>query len=145
MATVGPALTCNGYNPVTGKCGSTSIPSIVAPGDYDRYMQGVYSTIHDYIPDFISDALKGVPHIPGATIPIYPEGSIQDAINQRRQDGTPLDNAINGAVANTGTLLGIVTDLPRLGTIIIGMIFITAGLFALAGGTKILPIVKAIP
>lgn len=141
MATVGPALSCYGYDPATGKCAYTSIPPFVPPSDYDIYMGGVYQTIRDYTPDFISDALKGIPHIPGATIPIYPDGSIQDAINQRRADGTPLDKAVNGAASSVGSFISLVSDLPRMGTIIVGIIVITAGLFALAGhGDKVFQI-----
>lgn len=141
MATVGPALSCYGYNPLTGKCAYTSTPPFVPPSDYDIYMGGVYQTVRDYTPDFISDALKGVPHIPGAKIPIYPEGSIQDAINQRRADGTPLDNAVNGLASSAGSLLSILGDLPRIATIIVGMVVIAAGLFALVGhGDKFIQI-----
>lgn len=61
--------------------------------------------------------------------------------------GTPLGGAAGAtasAVSSTAGLLNIVTDLPRVGTIVIGGLFIAAGLFALAGGNKIIQVASKV-
>lgn len=51
---------------------------------------------------------------------------------------------VTTAAATTGDLLSIVTDIPRMATILVGGILLAAGIFAIAGGSHkdIIQVVK---
>lgn len=67
-------------------------------------------------------------------------GTNTDAMNKSAGD-------TGKAVASVGALLGIVTDVPRMATIVVGGLLLAAGIFAIAGSKPpvyINPIAKAL-
>lgn len=80
----------------------------------------------------IDQAFPGISHNPDGSPLAYPFGATI---------GGAIDTATNAA-KGTGALLDIVTDLPRLGTILVGGLLITAGLFSLASGNKIIQAIR---
>lgn len=138
MTQLGPALTCNGYNSVTGKCASTSIPSSVAASDYDTYLSGGTpyndaSASAEIPSSAFGGFFSGLADYPFLQV----LGVTPNTISGGKAGiaGASVDSGIDaaaGVAKGTGALLAIVTDLPRIATIVIGGILITAGVFALA-------------
>lgn len=145
MATVGPALTCNGYNPATGRCASTSVPSWVPANQVDAYMSGQYGTASTTPQDAETPAAGGsigsyVSSFLGMLGGNNFTGNDSIASDIGAAAKSPTGQAMGATVGTVSSLLGIVTDLPRLGTILIGGLLLAAGLFALAGGNKIIQV-----
>lgn len=150
MAQIGPALTCNGYDAATGRCGSLSVPSYIPANDADAYLAGQYNhgaaSVTDTAPagptwsdKIIGGIVAGFMH--PFTIPTNAsEAADLTSLANGIGSATKTANNITGAASGVSSLLGIVTDLPRLGTILIGGLLIAAGLFSLAGGGKIIQI-----
>lgn len=146
MAIVGPALTCNGYNSATGKCASTSIPSYVPASEADTYMSGSYGTASTS-PQDASTPAAGAWSLPSgiAVLDAITQGIAHpfDTLTGHNTAAMNADISAGKGPISGGTvagLLGIVTDLPRVGTILVGGLLLAAGLFALAGGNKIIQV-----
>lgn len=63
-------------------------------------------------------------------------GKLDDAFNLNPNTSGSL-TATNGPIASVGTLLSIVTDLPRMATMIIGLVLLIIGLAMLGSGPAV--------
>lgn len=148
-------MTCNGYDPATGLCASKSVPSSVPVDQTDAYMAGQYSPgAAASSPQDASTPAAGGWDLPsiGDMVGAFEDGLIHpfDTLRGKRaatagtsQDPNKKPNAPSW-FDELASFFGIVTDLPRIGTIVIGALFIAAGLFALAGGNKIIQVTSPI-
>ncbi len=141
MATVGPALTCNGYDPATGICtGGKSLPSYVAPENADSYLGSSYSTQNNAkaVVDLNDKGFwNGLLDFPFTkAFPSVTPNSVMTGASDTVA-------AVKNTSAGVGTLLGIVTDIPRVLTIVIGLMLLIAGLYAL-GNQSVVAAVKSI-
>lgn len=155
MATVGPAMTCNGYDPATGLCASKTIPSYVPVDQQDAYMAGQWTPgAASSTPQDASTPAAGGWNLPpiGDIVGAFEDGLLHpfDTLAGKRAAtaGTSQDPnkpaSSGGFLSGVSDFFGLVTDLPRIGTIVIGGLFIAAGLFALAGGNKIIQVTSPI-
>ena len=155
MAQIGPAMTCNGYDPATGLCASKTVPSYVPVDQTDAYMAGQWSpSTASSTPQDASTPAAGAWSLPSISdiVGAFEDGLLHpyDTLTGQRPAtaGTSKDpNAPKQSESwyqQLGDFFGLVTDLPRIGTIVIGGLFIAAGLFALAGGNKIIQVTSPI-
>lgn len=137
MATYGPVMVCNGYNPVTGSCASKSIPANVPPSKADAYLTGQYSPASTAQTSPQDDVTPEAGFTSGNFF-----GPITGVLNGISNAGASTVNKVTDTAKGVGSLLSIATDLPRLGTILVGGLLIAAGLFALAGGNRVIQITR---
>lgn len=64
-------------------------------------------------------------------------GSAGDAVMSGVSGATNTVKAVADGAASVGTLLGIITDIPRMITLIIGLLMLGAGLIMLRGGSPV--------
>lgn len=112
-------------------------------GQYDPYSASASVDIAPAGESGIASIMRSIGTI-DKNIPFL--GALDSKLGINPSDPGSITNPDNGPVANTSagvsSLLSIATDLPRLGTILVGGLFIAAGLFSLANGNKIIQAIK---
>ena len=108
---------------------SVTIPITDTPSLFDTFTNDMLHPL-DNLKSIIGQVDNSVPAL----------GKIDSAVGIN--PNTPGSGAA-GAVASVGTLLGIVTDIPRVLTIIIGLLMLGAGLFIL-GARPVVNVVEGV-
>lgn len=113
---------------MAGQYTPATVPNVTTP-------QTATGGIHDYI----NRALSAIDSI-DPTAPVNGGAGAGGVIGNSIDSAT---KAANQVTTGTSSLLGILTDVPRVGTLLVGGLMIGAGLFALAGNSRVIQLAKA--